>query len=122
MSERTFWESVKVEGGQVLDKVKQVVREGNVRRIVIKQGDRTVAEFPLTVGVVGAVFAPVLAAVGAIVALSQDCSIEIERTVSSAAEPPPPTADTPTTEEPVEPAAPPSSWPPPPADGPSSTV
>lgn len=83
MSERTFWESVNVEGGQVMDKVRQVIREGNVRRIVIKQGDRTVAEFPLTVGVVGAVFAPVLAAVGAIVALSTECSIEIEREVTT---------------------------------------
>jgi hypothetical protein len=123
MSERTFWESVKVEGGQVLDKLKQVVREGNVRRIVVKQGDRTVAEFPLTVGVVGAVFSPVLAAVGAIVALSQDCSIEIERAAPASGEPPSPTADAPATEEPVEAAAPPpSSWPPPPADGPSSSV
>ena len=80
MNERTWWESVKVEGGQVIDKVKQVIREGNVRRIVIKQGGRSVAEFPLTVGVVGAVFAPMLAAVGAIAALSTDCSIDIERT------------------------------------------
>lgn len=118
MSERTFWESVKVEGGQVIDKVKQVVREGNVRRIVIKQGDRTVAEFPLTVGVVGAVFAPVLAAVGAIAALSNDCSIEIERAVPAGASAPadaPPEAETAST-------PPPASWPPPPSDGPTTTV
>jgi Domain of unknown function (DUF4342) len=119
MSERTFWESVKLEGGQVLDKVRQVIREGNVRRIVIKQGDRTIAEFPLTVGVVGAVYAPVLAAVGAIAALSTDCSIGIERTVpASAAGPasaPPPDADEP-------PATPPASWPPPPSDGSSTGV
>jgi Domain of unknown function (DUF4342) len=119
MSERTFWESVKLEGGQVLDKVRQVIREGNVRRIVIKQGDRTIAEFPLTVGVVGAVFAPVLAAVGAIAALSTDCSIEIEREMpASAAGPtsaPPPDADEP-------PAPPPASWPPPPSDGPATGV
>jgi hypothetical protein len=88
MSERTWWESVKVEGGQAIDKVKQVVREGNVRRIVIRQSDRTVAEFPLTVGVVGALFAPQLAAVGAIAALSTDCSIDIERTEPPAAAPP----------------------------------
>ena len=116
MVERTFWESVKVEGGQVIDKVKQVIREGNVRRIIVKQGDRTVAEFPLTVGVVGAVFAPVLAAIGAIVALSTDCSIEIERSVPASAGdptgPPPPAPEAP----------PPASWPPPPSDGPSTTV
>jgi hypothetical protein len=79
MSERTWSETIKAEGGQLLEKVKQALREGNVRRIVVKQGDRSVAEFPLTVGVVGAVFAPMLAAIGAMVALATDCSIVIER-------------------------------------------
>ena len=79
MTEKTWWETVKAEGGQVLDKLKQLVEEGNVRRIVIKQGERTIAEFPLSIGVVGAVFAPVLAAIGAIAALVTDCSIEVER-------------------------------------------
>ncbi len=79
MPERTWWESVKVEGGDLLGRLKKIVHEGNVRRIIIKQGARSVAEFPLTVGVVGAVIAPVLAAVGAIVALLSDCSIEVER-------------------------------------------
>ncbi len=79
MPEHTWWESVKVEGGDLLDRLKQIIHEGNVRRIIIKQGTRSVAEFPLTVGVVGAVIAPVLAAVGAIVALLSDCSIEVER-------------------------------------------
>lgn len=79
MPEHTWWESVKVEGGDLLDRLKDIIHEGNVRRILIKQGTRSVAEFPLTVGVVGAVVAPVLAAVGAIVALLSDCSIEVER-------------------------------------------
>jgi hypothetical protein len=78
-TERTWTETFKVEGGQLLDKVKQIIREGNVRRIMIKQGDRVVAEFPLTIGVVGAVFAPMLAAIGAIAAVATDCSIVIER-------------------------------------------
>jgi hypothetical protein len=56
------------------------VHEGNVRRVVVKQGERTVAEFPLTAGVVGTVVAPVLAAIGALVALLNDCTIEVERT------------------------------------------
>ena len=43
MSERTFWESVKVEGGQVIDKLKQVIREGNARRIVVKRGESPAA-------------------------------------------------------------------------------
>jgi Domain of unknown function (DUF4342) len=79
MSEHTWWETIKVESGQLLDKVKELIAEGNVRRIVIKQQDRTIAEFPLSVGVVGAVFAPMLAAIGAIAALATDCRIEVER-------------------------------------------
>jgi hypothetical protein len=79
MSERTWWETIKVDGGELLDRVKKIVREGNVRRIVIKQGTRPVAEFPLTIGVVGTVFAPVLAAVGALAALLTECTIEVER-------------------------------------------
>lgn len=103
MSEPTYWETIKVEGGQLLDKVKQVLREGNVRRIVIKQGDRTVAEFPLTIGVVGAVFAPVLAAVGAIAALITECSIVIERETPAA--PPEVTVVTPDAPPPAASAA-----------------
>ncbi len=79
MQEKTIWESVKTEGSELLTHLKKIIQEGNVRRVVIKQGDRTVAEFPLTVGVVGTVFAPILAAVGALVALVQDCSIEVEK-------------------------------------------
>jgi len=79
MAERTFKESFKVAADQLVDAVKRVVHEGNVRRVIIKQENRTVAEFPLTVGVVGAVLAPVVAAIGAIVALARDCTIEVER-------------------------------------------
>ncbi len=87
MPENTWWETVKTEGGDLLDRVKKILHEGNVRRIVIKQGTRSVAEFPLTAGVVGAVLAPVLAAVGAIAALLKDCTIEIERVDSSDSSP-----------------------------------
>jgi hypothetical protein len=79
MSRRTVWESVRVESGELLAKVRQLVREGNVRRVVIKQGSRTLAEFPLTVGVVGALAAPTLAALGALAALLTRCTIMIER-------------------------------------------
>jgi hypothetical protein len=81
MTEHTLWESIKIEGQHAVDRIKEVIEEGNVRRIVIKQGDRTIAEFPLSIGVVGAVFAPVLAAIGAITALATDCKIEVERVV-----------------------------------------
>jgi len=57
MSEITWWETIKAEGGQLLEKLKELVEAGNIRRIVVKQQDRTIAEFPLTVGVVGAVVA-----------------------------------------------------------------
>ncbi len=73
------WEKVKVEGGDLLKRVRELVHEGNVRRVVIKQGTRTLAEFPVTVGVVGAVAAPMLAALGAAAALLADCTIEVER-------------------------------------------
>ena len=79
MTVKACWESIKVEGANILDKLNALVREGNVRRIIVSQGGRTIAEFPLTVGVVGAVFAPILAAVGAILALVQDCTIQVER-------------------------------------------
>ena len=79
MSDKTCWETIKIEGGQVLDRVRQLIHEGNVRRIVVKQHGDVVAEFPLTVGVVGTVVAPVLAAIGALVAVLTDCSIEVER-------------------------------------------
>ena len=75
----TFKESFKVATDQLVDAVKKLLHEGNVRRIIIKQGNRSVAEFPLTVGVIGAVFAPVLAAVGALAAVLTDCSVEVER-------------------------------------------
>jgi hypothetical protein len=79
MSEKTWWETIKAEGQELLDKLEALIREGNVRRVVIKQDNRVIAEFPLMVGVVGAVVAPVLAAIGAIVALAKDCKIEVER-------------------------------------------
>jgi hypothetical protein len=79
MADKTFWESFKVEGDNVVDKIKKLIHEGNVRRVVVQHQGRPVAEFPLTAGVVGTVLAPVLAAVGALVALLKDCSIHIER-------------------------------------------
>jgi hypothetical protein len=79
MGHSTFKESFKVAAGQLVDAVKKLLHEGNVRRIVIKQDGRVVAEFPLTVGVVGAVAAPVLAAVGALAAVLTECTIEVER-------------------------------------------
>lgn len=81
MADKTCKESFKVAADQLVDAVKKVVHEGNVRRVIVKQDERTIAEFPLTVGVIGAVMAPLVAAVGAIAAVVTDCTIEVERTV-----------------------------------------
>jgi Domain of unknown function (DUF4342) len=82
MAERTFKESFKVAADQLVDAVKRIIHEGNVRRVIIKQEGRTVVEFPVTIGVVGTVLAPVLAAVGAIAAFMTECTIEVERTAN----------------------------------------
>jgi hypothetical protein len=79
MAEKTFTESFKVAGEQLVDAVRRLLHEGNVRRVIIKHEGHTVVEFPLTVGVIGAVLAPVLAAVGAIAAALKECTIEVER-------------------------------------------
>ena len=79
MTDKTYWESFKAEGEEIVDKIRDLIHEGNVRRVVVKHHGRTVAEFPLTVGVVGAVLAPVVAAIGALVALLKDCTIHVER-------------------------------------------
>jgi hypothetical protein len=90
---RQTWESFKVTGDDLLRRVKEILHEGNVRRIVIKQGARTVVEFPVTIGVVGALAAPSLAAVGALAALLTECTIEVERERerNAPSAPPPPT-------------------------------
>ncbi len=81
MTERSSKEEFKVKGEDLLGKVKELIHQGNVRRLIIKDKDKkTLIEIPLTVGVVGIVLAPVLAAVGAIAALVTECTILVERT------------------------------------------
>jgi hypothetical protein len=73
-------EELKVTGENLLKTVKKLIKEGNVRKITIKnKKGRELVAFPLTVGVVGAVLAPILAAVGAIAALVGECTISVER-------------------------------------------
>ncbi len=73
-------EEYKVTGDELVHKVKQIVHEGNIRRISIKtEGGKTLLEFPLTVGVVGAVLLPMWAALGAAAALIADCTIAVEK-------------------------------------------
>jgi len=94
MGEKTFWESVSAGSENVVEQLKALIREGNVRRVVVQHEGRTVAEFPLTAGVVGALLAPVVAAIGAIVALLKDCTIQVERTEAADAARPQPTRAT----------------------------
>lgn len=76
----TIKETFKTKGENLLNKVKELIEEGNIRKITIhdKEG-KELMSFPLTLGVVGAVFAPVLAAVGALAALIGDCTITVEK-------------------------------------------
>lgn len=74
---------IKIKGNQLVDRVREVVEEGNARRIIVKKDGRTVMEFPLSVGVGGAAAAillsPTLAAIGAFASLASDISIVVER-------------------------------------------
>jgi hypothetical protein len=79
MAKHSTWETVRLQGEQVVDEARRIIHEGNVRRVVVKQEGQVVAEFPLTVGIVASVAAPVLAAIGALVALLTDCTIDLER-------------------------------------------
>jgi len=74
-------EEFKLSGSELVDKIKELIHEGNIRRIIIKQEGQTVMELPLTVAAVGVVLVPVLAAIGAFAALVTDCSIVVERIV-----------------------------------------
>jgi len=76
---RSQRETFTVKSGEVVDRVKQLIHEGNVRRIIVTHEGHTIVEIPLTVGVIGVVFAPMLAAVAAVAALLTECTIEVER-------------------------------------------
>jgi hypothetical protein len=77
---RTHTEEFHVNGEQLLAKIKELVHAGNIRRIIIKNKEgKTVMEIPLTVGVVGAVLLPTLAAVGAIAALVSEATVVVDK-------------------------------------------
>ncbi len=78
--EKVKYEEFRVDGEQLLAKVKEIIHEGNVRRIIIKnEKGEVLVELPLTVGVVGALLIPVWAAVGAIAALAARLTIVVEK-------------------------------------------
>jgi hypothetical protein len=75
-------ETYKVKGVDLIKKIKKLIKEGNVRKLTIKdKNDKTIVVFPLTIGVVGAVLVPVWAAVGALAALLTECTISVEKEV-----------------------------------------
>lgn len=74
------WDEFQVKGEQLLSKVKELVHQGNIRRLVIANDEgKTLVEVPLTVGVVGALLIPTAVAIGAIAAVVTDCTIRVER-------------------------------------------
>ncbi|HLG40916.1 MAG TPA: DUF4342 domain-containing protein [Chitinophagaceae bacterium] len=76
----TTKETFTIKGEQLLKKIKELIREGNIRKISIHDKDgKELMMFPLTIGVVGTVIAPVLAAIGALAALIGECTITVER-------------------------------------------
>ena len=77
---KTFTEEIQTTGEELVAKVKELVHEGNVRRIIVKNEEgKTLIEIPLTLGVVGALLVPVAAGLGAIAALVTDCTIVVEK-------------------------------------------
>jgi hypothetical protein len=78
--EKSNHESFKVAGDEILTKVKEIIKEGNARKIIIKNDkDEIIMEFPLTIGAIGVVLAPIFAAVGTIAALASNCTIVVEK-------------------------------------------
>ncbi len=80
MDEEKKTEEFRVNGEDLMAKIKAIIREGNARKVTIKDKDnKEILSFPLTVGVVGIALAPVFAAVASIAALATECTIVIER-------------------------------------------
>jgi len=78
--EKTNHEYFKVSGDELLSKVKEIIKEGNATRIIIKnEKDEVIIEFPLTFGAIGVVLAPIFAAVGTLAALATHCTIVVEK-------------------------------------------
>ncbi|HOI45990.1 MAG TPA: DUF4342 domain-containing protein [Candidatus Aminicenantes bacterium] len=78
---KTRTEEFRVSGGEIINKIKEIIHQGNVRRIIFKTEEgKTFLEIPLTIGVVGALIVPVWAAIGAVAALASKLTIVVEKT------------------------------------------
>lgn len=83
MEQKTTKETFKISGKDVMKKLKALIKEGNAHTIIVKNNNgKEIAEFNLTMGAVGAVIAPILAAVGAMAAILSSCTIIVEKTGS----------------------------------------
>lgn len=77
---KTRTEEFRVSGSEIIEKIKEIIREGNARRIIFKTEEgKTFMEIPLTVGIVGTLIAPLWAAIGAIAALASNLTIVVEK-------------------------------------------
>src|SRR3989442_5723035 len=83
----TTREKIQVSADKMVETVKRLIHEGNVRRLVVRQGDRTIMEIPLTIAAVGVLVAPLLAAIGALAAVAGDYTLEVERKKEQASPP-----------------------------------
>jgi hypothetical protein len=80
MKDQNKKESFTISGDKIIEKVKEIIQEGNARKIIIKnEKDEVIAEFPLSAGAVGVLLAPALAALGAIAALVTKCTVVVEK-------------------------------------------
>ena len=87
MDEKVRYEEFKVDGDKLIAKVKEILHEGNIRRIIVKNDkDQTLVEIPLTIGVVGVLLIPVWAALGAIAALAANFTIVVEKVAAAQTE------------------------------------
>jgi hypothetical protein len=78
--EMSEWEEFQVSADDLIGRVKELIREGNIRRVLVKnEKGETLVEIPVTIGVIGALLAPQFAALGAIAALATRCTIAVER-------------------------------------------
>lgn len=84
--EKSWTSEFSVKGGELLEKIKEIIRKGNVTQIRIKQGNRVLLDIPVTVGAIGAILAPYLAGIAAITALATRCTIQIIRPDGAAEE------------------------------------
>ena len=81
MAMENLYEEFKVQARELVEKVRQLIHEGNVRRVIIRDDKgHTFVEIPVTVGVVGVLLAPWLAALGVVAALATKCTLVVERT------------------------------------------